>query len=141
MASEFLLRPPSHLPPATALQLSQQAPNILRNSAGAISTSVLQSLLAAAETPELWTIYENLLHSCLRTGDREAAHICLGRLVNRFGDDNERIMALIGILKESDADDNGKLDLVLKEYDQILGENPTNVVSCRPAAQFCCAPC
>lgn len=128
--SSSLLRPPSNLPPATALHLSQQAPNIIANSAGAISTSALQSLFSATETPELWTIYENLLLSCLRTGDEQSAHQCLGRLVNRFGDDNERIMALIGLLKEADATDNATLEVVLKEYEGILADNPTNTVSC-----------
>lgn len=127
--SSSLLHPPSHLPPATALRHSQQAPNILENSPGAISTSILQSVLSASETQELWTVYENLLLSCLRTGDDESAHQCLGRLVNRFGDDNERIMALKGLLKEATAADNAALDIVLQEYDQILQGNPPNVVS------------
>lgn len=126
--SSALLHPPSHLPPATALHLSQQAPSILENSPGAISTSALQSIFSASETPELWTIYENLLLSCLRTGDDESAHLCLGRLVNRFGSDNERVMALEGLLKEATATDTAALDLVLQEYEQILQGNPPNVV-------------
>ncbi|KAI1429446.1 tetratricopeptide [Xylaria sp. FL1777] len=125
--SASLLHPPSHLPPATALLHSQQAPSILANSPGAISTSVIQSMLSASETQELWTVYENLLLSCLRTGDDESAHQCLGRLVNRFGNDNERVMALKGLLKEATAADNAALDLVLQEYDQILQENPPNL--------------
>ncbi|KAI1391174.1 tetratricopeptide [Hypoxylon trugodes] len=125
--SSSLLHPPSHLPPAVALQHSQQAPSILGRSTGAISTSVFQSLLAAPETSELWTTYENLLLSCLRTGDDESAHQCLARLVNRFGQDNERIMALKGILKEADANDAATLSVILKEYEQILEENPTNI--------------
>ncbi|KAI0012848.1 tetratricopeptide [Xylariaceae sp. FL0662B] len=125
--SSSILHPPSHLPPAVALQLSQQAPSILARSTGAISTSFLQSLLSAPETNELWTAYENLLLSCLRTGDDDSAHQCLGRLINRFGEDNERIMALIGLLKEADANDNATLDVILKEYEQILQENPTNI--------------
>ncbi len=86
-------------------------------------------MLSTSETQELWTVYENLLLSCLRTGDDESAHECLGRLVNRFGNDNERIMALKGLLKEATATDNATLDLVLQEYEQILQENPTNLVS------------
>ncbi|KAH6648904.1 hypothetical protein BKA67DRAFT_661845 [Truncatella angustata] len=125
--SSSLLRPPIHLPPATALQLSQQAPKIIKEAPGAVSASVLQSLFSAAETPELWTIYENLLLSCLRTGDEESAHQCLGRLINRFGDDNERIMAFVGLLKEADAEDNATLEVVLKEYQAILEKNPTNI--------------
>lgn len=94
-----------------------------------MSTSILSSLFSASESAELWTIYENLLLSCLRTGDEEAAHQCLGRLINRFGDDNERIMAFIGLLKEADAQDSATLEVVLKEYQTILEQNPTNVVS------------
>ncbi|KAI0540988.1 tetratricopeptide [Xylaria digitata] len=125
--SSSLLHPPSHLPPATALRHSQQAPSILENSPGAISTSILQSMLSTSETQELWTVYENLMLSCLRTGDDDSAHQCLGRLVNRFGNDNERIMALKGLLKEATATDNATLNLVLQEYDQILQENPPNL--------------
>ncbi|KAI1410953.1 tetratricopeptide [Hypoxylon sp. FL1857] len=125
--SSSLLHPPSHLSPAVALRHSQQAPNILKKSPGAISTSVFQSLLSAPETPELWSTYENLLLSCLRTGDDESAHQCLERLVNRFGNDNERIMALKGLLKEADAEDAATLNVILKEYEQILQDNPTNI--------------
>ncbi|KAI1166404.1 tetratricopeptide [Nemania serpens] len=125
--SSSLLHPPSHLPPATALHLSQQAPGIIEKSPGAISTSILQSVFSASETQELWTVYENLLLSCLRTGDDESAHLCLGRLVNRFGDDNERIMALKGLLKEATAADTAALDVVLQEYEEILQGNPPNV--------------
>ncbi|KAI1468464.1 TPR-like protein [Daldinia caldariorum] len=125
--SSSLLHPPSQLPPAVALKHSQQAPAILKKSTGAISTSLLQSLVSAPETPELWTTYENLLLSCLRTGDDESAHQCLGRLANRFGNDNERIMALKGLLKEADASDAVTLNAILKEYEQILQDNPTNI--------------
>ncbi|KAI0157456.1 tetratricopeptide [Xylariaceae sp. FL1272] len=125
--SSSLLHPPSHLPPATALQHSQQAPVILDNTTGAISTSMLQSFLATSETNELWTTYENLLLSCLRTGDDESAHQCLGRLANRFGDENERVMALKGLLKEATANDKSTLDMVLQEYEDILHDHPSNL--------------
>ncbi|KAI0446584.1 tetratricopeptide [Xylaria telfairii] len=136
MSSSFL-HPPGHLPPAAALHHSQQAPGILKNSSGAISKSVLQSLLSASETQELWTTYENLLISCLRTSNDESAHQFLGRLVSRFGDDNERVMALKGLLKEATAPDDAALNLVLQEYDQILQENPPNLpIAKRRAALF-----
>lgn len=66
--------------------------------------------------------------SCLRTGDDQAAHQCLKRLVARFGNDNERVQALSGLVKEAEAQNNGELEEVLKEYNQILGENGTNIV-------------
>jgi hypothetical protein len=126
-----LARPQGHLSPAEAMQLAQQAPEILRNNPKAFSSSPLQSLFSASETPELWIIYENLLLSCLRTGDEQAAHQCLERLVLRFGDDNERIMAFKGLVKEAEADNDGEMAQILKEYETILGSNPTNVVSVR----------
>ncbi|KAJ2986183.1 hypothetical protein NUW58_g5146 [Xylaria curta] len=125
--SSSLLHPPSHLPPATALRHSKQAPSILDNSPGAPSASILQSVLSASETQELWTVYENLLLSCLRTGDDKSAQRSLDRLVNRFGDDNERVMALAGLVKEATAADDSALDLVLQEYEKILQENPSNL--------------
>lgn len=124
-----LLHPPSHLSPGAALELSQRAPAVLKSSPGAVSSSPLLSLFSASESPELWITYENLLLSCLRTGDEQAAHQCLERLVNRFGDDNERIMAFKGLLKEAEAENNAALEVVLKEYDQILKEDNTNIVS------------
>ncbi|KAI0397269.1 tetratricopeptide [Xylariaceae sp. FL0594] len=125
--SSSLLHPPSHLSPATALKLSQQAPVVLHNQSSAIRSSALPSLLATSETPELWTVYENLLLSCLRTGDDESAHQCLTRLADRFGNDNERVMALKGLFKEATASDTAALDGVLKEYEQILQANPVNM--------------
>ncbi|KAI0167082.1 TPR-like protein [Hypoxylon sp. FL1284] len=132
--SSSLLHPPSHLSQATALHHSQEAPSILGRSTGAVSSSLFQSLLSAPETAELWTIYENLLLSCLRTGDDDSAHECLGRLVNRFGNDNERIMALKGLLKEADANDAATLNVVLREYEQILQDTPTNIPICKRRA-------
>ncbi|KAK7704313.1 Inositol phosphatase SIW14 [Diaporthe eres] len=122
-----LLHPPSHLSPAQALELSQRAPAILQNSPRTISSSPLASLFSAPENTELWITVENLLLSCLRTGDEQAAHECFERLILRFGDDNERIMAFRGLLKEADAPNNAALEKVLKEYDDILAKNETNI--------------
>jgi len=130
--SPSLLRPHGHLSPAEALQLAQQAPTILQSNPKAFSSSPLVSLFTAQETPELWIIYENLLLACLRTGDDDSAHKCLERLTLRFGDENERIMALKGLMKEAGAQHLGELEMVLKEYDQILaeiGNGGTNIVS------------
>ncbi|KAK2602355.1 hypothetical protein N8I77_008897 [Diaporthe amygdali] len=122
-----LLHPPSHLSPAQALELSQRAPAILQSSPRTISSSPLVSLFSSPENTELWITVENLLLSCLRTGDEQAAHECLERLILRFGDDNERIMAFKGILKEAEASDNAALEKVLKEYDEILSKSETNI--------------
>jgi hypothetical protein len=111
-----------------ALQLSQQAPALLSSTPSSISPYSLASLLAAPESAEQWTTYENLMLSCLRTGDQQSAHICLERLSNRFGSDNERLMALRGLYQEATAENDAELQHVLKEYEAILENDPSNMV-------------
>ncbi|KAF4624882.1 hypothetical protein G7Y89_g13287 [Cudoniella acicularis] len=123
--SSSLLHPPAHLPPSVALQLSQQAPSLLRNTPSAIYS--VSSLWTAAESPELWTTYENLMLSCLRTGDEQSAHLCLERLTERFGSENERLMAFRGLFQEAIAIDDAELKKVLEEYDNILDKDPGNM--------------
>ena len=67
--------------------------------------------------------------SCLRTGDEQSAHLCLQRLTERFGADNERLMALRGLFQEAIAKDDVELKQVLEEYDRILADDPGNMVS------------
>lgn len=127
--SSALLQSPVHLSPAAALQLSQQAPTLLKNAPPLASSYSLGSLLGAAESADLWTTYENLLLACLRTGDENSAHLCLERLTERFGAENERVMALKGLFQEAVAEDNAALQKVLQEYEQILAKDPSNIVS------------
>ncbi|KAK5663004.1 hypothetical protein OQA88_6418 [Cercophora sp. LCS_1] len=122
-----LLHPPSQLSPGDALQLSQQAPSVLQNSASTTSSSPFNALLSNPETADQWVQHENLLLSCLRTGDEVAANRCLEKLLARFSEDNERVMALRGLVKEAEAQNNGELEKVLHEYDQILSNNNTNI--------------
>lgn len=124
-----LLHPPSHLSPAQALDLSQRAPILLKRNPKTISSSPLASIISAPESTELWITYENLLLSCLRTGDELGAHECIERLVKRFGPDNERILAFTGLVREAEATDNKELEKILNDYDEILAENNTNIVS------------
>jgi ER membrane protein complex subunit 2 len=130
--SRSLLMPQGNLSLAEVKKVAQEAPTILRNNPKAISQSPLVSLFTTAETADLWTTYENLLLSCLRTGradDLQSAHQCLDRLVLRFGESNERIMALAGIVQEAEAgNDADKLHVVLKSYENVLHENPANIV-------------
>jgi len=75
--------------------------------------------------------------SCLRTGDEQFASLCLERLTERFGSDNERVMALRGLFQEAIADDDAALKQVLKEYDNILAKDPSNMpISKRRIALF-----
>ncbi|CAK7265367.1 Inositol phosphatase SIW14 [Sporothrix epigloea] len=123
-----LLHPPSHLTPAQALTLSQSAPAVLRSLPNNVGKSALQTVASPIENHEVWISYENLLISCLRTGDLESAQECIRRLVDRFGDSNDRVMALQGLVREAEAEDDPKsLEAVLKSYDEILAKDSTNV--------------
>ncbi|OCL08949.1 hypothetical protein AOQ84DRAFT_221365 [Glonium stellatum] len=118
--SASLLDPPPRVSSQTALHMSQQAPRILQS-------SPTSSLLLSSETPETWTIHENLLLSCLRTGDDKSARLCLDRMTARFGRENERVMALKGMYEEAAAVDKAGLENVLKEYESTLKADPTNM--------------
>ncbi|CAK7566068.1 MAG: Inositol phosphatase SIW14 [Sporothrix epigloea] len=123
-----LLHPPSHLTPAQALTLSQSAPAVLRSLPNSVGKSALQTVASPIESPEVWISYENLLISCLCTGDLESAQECIRRLVDRFGNNNDRVMALQGLVREAEAEDDPKsLEAVLKSYDEILAKDSTNV--------------
>ena len=126
MPQTNLLTPPSYIPPPTALALSQKAPLILSHP----PTSSLPwplSLLFSRETPEAWTIHENLFYSALRTGDETSARAVLERLEARFGEHNERIITLRGIFNEATAQSNADLDKVFEGYEKIMKEDPTNM--------------
>lgn len=128
MAS-LLLRPHATLSHAEALQVAQQAPEFLRKNPASYSASPLISIFSAPESSKTWTIYENLLLACLRSGNITTAHQCLERLVVRFGGNDERIGALKGLVKEAEATDDSELEKVLKEYEAILANDNTNIVS------------
>ncbi|KAH7401980.1 hypothetical protein DE146DRAFT_450206 [Phaeosphaeria sp. MPI-PUGE-AT-0046c] len=126
MSQANLLAPPAYIPPPTALALSQKAPLILSHP----PTSSLPwplSLLFSRETPESWTIHENLFYSALRTGDETSARAVLERLEARFGEHNERIITLRGIYNEATAQSNSDLEKVFEGYEKILKEDPTNM--------------
>ncbi|CAE7176932.1 hypothetical protein CFE70_005594 [Pyrenophora teres f. teres 0-1] len=126
MAQANLLSPPAQIPPPQALALSQKAPLILSTSPTPTLPWPL-SLLFSRETPETWTIHENLFLSTLRTGDESAALAVLERLETRFGDHNERIIALRGIYNEATSKSDADLEKVLDAYDKILKDDATNM--------------
>ena len=145
--SPSLLRPQAYFSSKEVLELAQQAPTILRKNPRAFSTSPLLALFTASETPELWIIYENLLLACLRIGDDVSAQEFLERLVIRFGGDNQRMMALMGLAQEAQATNNAEFEGILKGYDAILDDsedNLTNIVSAGCPSDLGCAgsnPC
>jgi tetratricopeptide (TPR) repeat protein len=124
--TDQLLAPPTHLSPTESLRLSQLAPKWLRSQAPS-SLPYPLSLLTTSESAEQWQANENLLIACLRTGDDETASICLDKLSQRFGPDNERVQALRGLYEEATAADEKALLQVLKSYDEMLEEKPANV--------------
>ena len=110
-----------------ALKLAQRAPAYLEQQS---TTGLLDTIpfISFSESTDLWMTYEKLMIACLRTGDEKSAHLCLERLIKRFGDSNERVMGLRGLYQEACAENKTALEKVLKEYEGILGEDPTNIV-------------
>lgn len=110
-----------------ALATSQQAAEHLQKHAP--TGTLLQAPFSSQPVSlELWSSYETYLFSCLRTGDDKAAHLCLEKLVNRFGANNDRVMALHGIYQEAMAEGELALERILQGYGDILAEDPSNIV-------------
>ena len=111
-----------------ALALSQQtAQHLQKYSPSRLPVPV--PFLSSPESVELWASYEKLLLSCLRTGDDKGAHMCLEKLIERFGATNERVMGLRGLYQEAVADDDAALEKILEEYSQVLDGDSANTVS------------
>jgi hypothetical protein len=117
----------SGIPHSEALELAQKAPQFLEQQA---VSHLLDRIpyISSNESADLWMTYENLIYTCLRTGDEKSAHLCLEGLTKRFGSSNERVMGLRGLYQEAVVEDNTALDSVLKEYGTLLEEDPTNMV-------------
>lgn len=124
--STALLQPPTHSSPQTTLTLSQQAKNYLTSQSSFLSALPYPlSLFINTESQEKWSIHENIFLACLRTGDLSSARLCLEDLVDRFGEKNDRVLALTGMYKEATAKDNKELEGILLEYHEVLKEDPT----------------
>ena len=121
------LSSPIQQPHAEALALSQEAPHHLRKyTASRLPFPI--PFLSPSESTELWTTYERVFLSCLRTGDDKSAFMCLEKLTERFGASNERVMGLRGLYQESVAENAPALEKILREYDGVLADDPTNTV-------------
>ena len=112
---------------SNALVLSQQAPDYLRKYSSTGASAIPLPILSN-EPSDLWITYEKYMLSCLRTENDKAAHLCLERLIGRFGATNERLMGLRGLYQEAVAKDDEALENILQEYNEILAENPVNMV-------------
>lgn len=122
------LTSPLRQPNSEALNLSQQASRFHQKHASTGTSTVPIPFLSYSESTELWVSYEKLLLSCLRTGDDKAAHLCLEKLIDRFGATNERVMGLRGLYQEAVAEDDAGLGRILKEYNEVLAEDAANAV-------------
>jgi tetratricopeptide (TPR) repeat protein len=123
MSTDLIYTSPS-VAPETALRISQQAPPLLQSSK---SYPWPLSLFLSSETQDQWTTIENLYISCLRTGDDESARQLLDKLVERFGDKSERVMAFQGMWAESHVENEKDFIKVLKEYGEALERDPANL--------------
>lgn len=119
-----LLAPPTSTSPESALHLSQAAPSFFASQSSFTLPWPL-SLLTASESQEKWQIYNNIFVACLQSGDNESAYLCLEELTDRFGKDNERVMALNGLYEEATANNDKELQAVLGRYEELLQEDPT----------------
>jgi tetratricopeptide (TPR) repeat protein len=125
MATESaLLSPPTNGSPEAALQLSQAAPSFFASQRSFTLPWPL-SLLSASESQEKWQIYHNIFLACLQSGDNESAYLCLEEITERFGKENERVMALQGLYEEATAENDAELQAVLARYEELLKEDPT----------------
>ena len=119
---------PLREPPSQALNLSQETARFLRKNGSIGVPTIPIPLLSSPETPDLWLQYEKFLLSCLRTGDDKGAFLCLERLIDRFGATNEKVMGLRGLYQEAVAENKAALERILRQYDDILAEDPVNTV-------------
>ena len=124
MVQSALLRQPH----SETLSHAQQTYHHLQATSSTGTTTIAVPFVSVAESPDLWTTYEKQLFSCLRTGDDKAAHLCLERLVDRFGATNERVMGLRGLYQEMVAKDEVALNKVLQEYSESVADDPVNAV-------------
>ncbi len=122
------LNSPLRQPNSEALGLAQQTTSYLQKKKSSGTSTIPIPFIFPAESTDLWVVYERQLLSCLRTSDDKAAHLCLERLIDRFGATNERVMGLRGLYQEAIAKDDAALTTILREYNEILADDPVNAV-------------
>ena len=126
-----IAQPGNHIH-AQALSMSQTAPQNLQRQTTSIQKASIFAGLINGESLDSWSKIENFLLSCLQTGDDKSALASLERLINRFGAENERVAALRGIYQEAVAEDDTALFKVLKDYETLMRDSPTNLVILYP---------
>lgn len=121
-----LVHPAPKPSPQQALSVSQLAPQIIKNAPSRPLPWPL-SLISSQDTEEHWAMYETLYLSCLRTSDDRSAKALLDKLIARFGDQNERVMAYQAMYAEARADNEKEQASLLKDLEALLDADPTNV--------------
>jgi len=121
-----LVHSPPHISPQQALRISQKAPQVLKNAPSKPLPWPL-SLISSEDTEETWATYENLFLSCLRTGDDKSARAILDKLISRFSDQNERIIAYQTMYAESRVESEKDQVNLLRDIGAMLEEDPTNM--------------
>ena len=116
----------NHADPTTVLELSQKASTLLSKSSLKTKSQLL-SVVSAVEEPTEWAELEQVFLATLRSGDDETAHLCLERLSQRFGANNQRVMALRGLYQEAEAKNEEDVRRVLQSYNRIIKEDPMNI--------------
>ena len=111
-----------------ALILSQQVTKHLQKHASTGTSTVPIPFLFPTESAEIWLLYEKLFLTSLRVGDDKSSHLCLEKLIERFGPQNERIKGLRGLYQEAVASNSSSLEKILVEYNEVLAEDPVNAV-------------
>lgn len=122
------LKSPLRQPHSEALGLAQQTTPYLQKNRSSGTSTIPIPFVFPAESTDLWVTYERQFLSSLRIGDDKAAHLCLERLIDRFGATNERVMGLRGLYQEALAQDDAALSTILQEYTELLAEDPVNAV-------------
>ncbi len=124
--STSLLEPPTNSSPQTVLTLSQQASTFIKSQSSWLSSLPYPlSLFINTESQETWQIYENVFLASLRTGDNKTADQCLEKLIKRFGEENDRVIALRGLYAEATAENERDLLEAMGVYEEVLKEDPT----------------
>ncbi|PYI10512.1 hypothetical protein BO78DRAFT_360470 [Aspergillus sclerotiicarbonarius CBS 121057] len=106
-----------------AFRLAQRAPLILRRQGETISHPSVHS----GKEPENYGVIEQLLFSCLQSGDDKSALLCTEQLAARFGVTDEKVTGLRGLYEEATAENRSTLEKCLQQYDLVLSENPINL--------------
>ncbi|GKZ27466.1 hypothetical protein AbraIFM66951_005278 [Aspergillus brasiliensis] len=103
--------------------LAQKAPLILQRQSSSEETFAPSS----PQGKDNHGVVEQLLFSCLQSGDDKSALLCTEQLAARFGVTDERIAGLTGMYEEAVAESQSGLEECLQRYDLALSENPVNL--------------